>query len=198
MMSPSHKEGVLYPKMTMKPPFTVEVPGAKAKEGETVPRRHPNAKDGLIIRPAPDVNTPYDIVRRGAEKFGNAKAIGTRRLIKTHVENKKVKKIIDGQEQEVEKKWTYFELSGYTYKTFIEYEAQVNQLGAGLKNLGLEKGNRLHLYGATRYVIVLLRLNTDLWKLINPFTCLLVRIGWLWHMVSPTPDSPGAFIGIAY
>jgi long-chain acyl-CoA synthetase len=151
-MSPSPKEGVIYPKMSMKPPFSVDVPGVEAKEGETVPRRHPDSKNGLITRPAPDVATTYDILKRGAEKFGNAKAIGSRRLIKTHVENKKVKKIVDGQEQEVDKKWTYFELSGYTYRSFIEYETLALELGAGLRKLGLEKDSRIHLYGATRYV----------------------------------------------
>lgn len=154
----SPKEGVIYPKMSLKPPFSVEVPGVVPKEGETAPRRHPAAKDGLIVRPAPDVATTFDIVRRGAEKFGNAKAIGSRRLIKIHVENKKVKKIIDGQQQEVEKKWTYFELSGYTYRSFIEYEITVIELGSAMRHLGLEKNSRIHLYGATRSVIPLMLL----------------------------------------
>ncbi|KAL1999713.1 hypothetical protein VTN02DRAFT_4136 [Thermoascus thermophilus] len=135
--------------MVKKPPFSVEASGYTPVEGETIPRRHPAAKDQLIERPAPDVATTYDILRRGALKFGNAKAVGTRRLIRTHVENKKVKKVIDGVEQEVDRKWTYYELSGYTYKSFIEYEQLALQLGCGLRKLGLEKDSRIHLYGAT-------------------------------------------------
>jgi long-chain acyl-CoA synthetase len=137
--------------MIKKPPFTVEASGYDSVEGETIPRRHPAAKDQLRVRPAPDVATTYDVLKRGAEKFGNAKAVGTRRLIQTHVENKKVKKMVNGVEQEVDKKWTYFELSEYIYISFVEYERLALQLGCGLKKLGLEKNNKIHLYGATRY-----------------------------------------------
>lgn len=140
--------------MVKRPPFTVEASGYEKKEGETIPRRNPLAKDKLILRPAEDVATTYDIFKRGAAKFGNAKAVGTRRLLKTHVENKKVKKVVDGVEKEVDKKWTYFELSGYEYKSFIEYEQLALQLGCGLRKLGLSKETKIHLYGATRYVEV--------------------------------------------
>ncbi|KAJ5172566.1 Long-chain-fatty-acid--CoA ligase 1 [Penicillium capsulatum] len=139
----------IQPRMVKKGPFSVEAPGYEPVEGETIPRRHPAAKDGLILRPAEEVATTFDNIRRSARLFGNAKAVGSRRLIKTHVENKKVKKIIDGVEQEVDKNWTYFEMSGYTYKTFLEYEQLCLQLGAGLRKLGLEKDGRIHLYGAT-------------------------------------------------
>ncbi len=37
------------------------------------------------------------------EKFGNAKAVGSRKLVRTHQETKKVKKIVDGEEREVDK-----------------------------------------------------------------------------------------------
>ncbi|KAE8329120.1 hypothetical protein BDV39DRAFT_172578 [Aspergillus sergii] len=139
----------LQPRISKKAPFSVEVPGVEAKPGETVPRRLPAAKDGLILKPVEDVATTYDVFRRSARVFGNAKAVASRRLIKTHEENKKVKKVIDGVEKEVDKKWTYFEMSGYSYKSFVEYEQVALQLGAGLKKLGLETGDKIHLYGAT-------------------------------------------------
>lgn len=139
----------LHPRMVNKPPFSVEVPGSERVQGETVPRRLPKAKDNLIIQPTPDVATTYDVIKRSARVYGNAKAVGSRRLIKTHVENKKVKKVVDGVEQEVDKKWTYSELSGYTYKSFAEYEQLALQLGCGFRKLGLEKDNKIHLYGAT-------------------------------------------------
>src|SRR2546430_16669880 len=82
----------LYPKMTRKPPFSVEAPGYEKVKGETIPRRNPAAKDKLITRPSEEIGTVFDNLKRSAEKFGNAKAIGTRKLIKTHIENKKVKK----------------------------------------------------------------------------------------------------------
>jgi long-chain acyl-CoA synthetase len=145
-------DGYVQPQLIKKPPYSVEATGYEKKEGETIPRRNPLAKDALIVRPSDDVKTVYDNLRRAAAKFGNAKAIGTRKIIKTHVENKKVKKMVDGQEQEVEKKWTFFELSGYTYMSFVEYEKLALDLGSGLRQLGLKKDDKMHLYGATRYV----------------------------------------------
>jgi long-chain acyl-CoA synthetase len=137
--------------MVKKGPFTVEASGYEPVEGETIPRRHPASKDKLISRPEEGVATTYDILKRGAKQFGNAKCVGFRRLIKTHIENKKVKKLVDGVEQEVDKKWTYYELSEYSYLSFIEYERLALQLGAGLRKLGLEKDERLHIFAATRY-----------------------------------------------
>ena len=143
-------DGYVQPQMAQKPPFSVDASGYEKKEGETIPRRHPLAKDQLLITPSTEVKTIYDNFRRAARKFGNAKAIGTRKIVKTHVENKKVKKMVDGQEQEVDKKWTYFELSPYSYISFIEYEQMALQCGAGLRNLGLNPTDMIHLYGATR------------------------------------------------
>ncbi|KAL4956167.1 hypothetical protein BDW69DRAFT_159222 [Aspergillus filifer] len=145
----SKKEGVLHPRMSKKGPFTVEVPGVEPVQGETIPRRLPIAKDGLILRPAEDLTTIYDAFRRSARIFGNAKAVASRRLIKTHVETKKVKKIVDGQETEVDKEWTYFEKGPYKYKSFIEYEKLALELGSGLRKIGLNKEHKVHLYGAT-------------------------------------------------
>ncbi|KAL4965649.1 long-chain fatty acid-CoA ligase FAA1 [Aspergillus stella-maris] len=145
----SKKEGVLHPRMSKKGPFTVEVPGVEPVQGETIPRRLPIAKDGLILRPAEDLTTIYDAFRRSARIFGNSKAVASRRLIKTHVETKKVKKIVDGQETEVDKEWTYFEKGPYKYKSFIEYEKLALELGSGLRKIGLNKEHKVHLYGAT-------------------------------------------------
>lgn len=145
-------QDVLYPRMVRRPPFSVEVPGLTKVEGETIPRRNPLAVNKLFTVPEEGVNTIYDIVRRSAAKFGNAKAIGTRPLIKTHVETKKIKKTVDGKEQEIDKKWTYFELGSYEYLSFIEYEKLVLQIGSGLRSLGLTEGERVHVFAATRYV----------------------------------------------
>ncbi|KIX05538.1 uncharacterized protein Z518_06410 [Rhinocladiella mackenziei CBS 650.93] len=142
-------DGYVQPQRVKKPPFSVEASGYEKKDGETIPRRNPLAKDKLITQPSDDVKTIYDNLKRAASKFGNAKAIGTRKIIKTHVENKKVKKTVDGREQEFDKKWTYYELSPYNYMTFIEYEKMALDCGSGLHNLGITKENKMHLYGAT-------------------------------------------------
>ena len=141
--------GHTQPYMRAKPPFTVEASGYEQKDGETIPRRNPLAKDELFDRPSSDVSTTYENLKRSSKKFGNAKAIGSRKLVQEHVEVKKVKKMIDGNEQEVDKKWTFFELSGYEYMSFVEYENMVLDLGSGLAGLGLTKENKVHQYGAT-------------------------------------------------
>lgn len=141
----------LYPRISRSPPFTVDASGYEPSEGETIPRRHPAAKDKLITTPSEDVRTIFDILKRSADKYGNAKAVGTRRIVTTHVENKKVKKMVGGEMTEVDKKWTYFELSAYSYASFVEYEKMCLEVGAGLRKLGMVKGDRLHLFAGTRY-----------------------------------------------
>ncbi|KAI9710087.1 MAG: long-chain fatty acid-CoA ligase [Bogoriella megaspora] len=137
------------PKSVKKPPFTVEAPGFEKKEGETIPRRNVKTKDTLKSTPADGVNTIYDLVHYSSKKFGNAKAMGSRKLVKEHHENKKIKKVIEGKEQEVDKKWTYFELSSYNYMSFVEYEQMVLQIGCGLKQLGMQAYDRLQIFAAT-------------------------------------------------
>ncbi|KAM7203782.1 acetyl-CoA synthetase-like protein [Naviculisporaceae sp. PSN 640] len=141
----------LLPRMVAKPPFSVEAPNQVPVEGETPIRRHPASKDEIISRPVdnPDITTVYELVRAAAAKYGNAKCMGSRKLLHTHQETKKVKKIVDGEEVEVDKNWTFFELSPYEYITFTEYEQIVLQIGSGLRKLGLEKHDRVHIFAAT-------------------------------------------------
>ena len=138
------------PRAVRSPPYTVEASGYEPIKGETIPRRHPGSKDKLIDTPSEDVRTIFDILKRSADKFGNAKALGTRTLLKTHHETKKVKKIIDGKAQDIDKNWSYLELSGYSFISFAEYETLTTQIGAGLRELGLTQGDRLSLFGSTR------------------------------------------------
>ncbi|KAF3767740.1 acetyl-CoA synthetase-like protein [Cryphonectria parasitica EP155] len=139
----------ILPKFQAKPPFTVEVPGQKPVEGETPIRRIKAAIPDLVAKPQPDVSTVYELVKVSVEKFGNAKAMGSRKLIDVHQETKKVKKIIDGEECEVDKVWSYFQLGSYEYMTYLEYEKLILQVGAGLRKLGLNQGDRVHIFAAT-------------------------------------------------
>jgi long-chain acyl-CoA synthetase len=146
----SLKTAVLEPRMTKNPPFTIEVAGSTPVEGETIPRRNARSPNKLLSQPEDGVATIFDIIKKSAEKYGDRKAVGTRKLIKTYNETKKVKKVIEGHVQEVDKNWTYFELSGYSYLTFKEYETLVLQMGAGLRKLGLVTNDRVHMFASTR------------------------------------------------
>ncbi|KAG6027249.1 hypothetical protein E4U41_000997 [Claviceps citrina] len=132
-----------------KPPYTIEAPGYEKVPGETIPRRHPRAKNGLLTRPSDDVSNIFDIVKHSARVYPNHQALASRKLIKLHKETKKVKKLCDGQVQEVDKEWQFFELSGYSYITYKQYETLVLQLGSGLRKLGLTPENKLHLFATT-------------------------------------------------
>ncbi|KZF25410.1 acetyl-CoA synthetase-like protein [Xylona heveae TC161] len=139
-----------HPRLVRHPPFSVEAPGYEPVKGETIPRRNARARDQLVSRPEEGVATIYDLIKRSAEKFGNAKAIGSRKIIKTHKEKKNIKKMVDGKEQEVEKEWSYFELSGYEYKSFIEYEKLTAQIGSGFRKLGLSSTqDKVQIFAAT-------------------------------------------------
>jgi long-chain acyl-CoA synthetase len=138
--------------MVQKPPFTIEAPGCEPVEGETIPRRHPKAKDGLVNLPAPDVTTTFELLKRSSEKYASEPAVGSRKLIKIHKEMKKVPKVVDGQVTEVDKEWTFLELSDYSYLTYSEYATMALQIGAGLRKLGLSPQDKLHLFAGTRLV----------------------------------------------
>jgi long-chain acyl-CoA synthetase len=140
----------LYPRMVRKPPFTVEVPDIEPVDGETIPRRNVRCPDKLQSQPEEGTSTVWDIVKRSASKFGDRRALGSRNLIKKHNRTTKVKKLVDGKLQEVDKNWTYFELSGYNYMSFKEYETFVTEIGAGLRKLGLVSYDRVHMFAATR------------------------------------------------
>jgi len=151
----AQKKPIPTPALHKKGPFNVQVPGVEKKEGEGIPRRHPSAAAGLVSRLEPDIATTYDIVKRGAAKFGDAQAIGSRSLIQVHEETRMIKRMVDDVEQEIPKKWTYYEMGEYTYMSFNEYLARVNTTGAALKALGLKKGEKLQIFAATRFVWLL-------------------------------------------
>ena len=144
------KTAIVEPGMFKTPPFTLEVPGSPSIPGETVPRRNTNFLTTLVSRPSEDLTTLFDVLLRSAEKFGDLDGMGTRRLIKTHEEVKMVKKVVDGIEREVEKKWVYFEMGEFVFEKFGAYVGRCLKVGAGLRKLGLVAGDRVHVFAATR------------------------------------------------
>ena len=148
----SYATGALPLKLVQKPPFSIEVPNSVSVPGETTPRRNPLAKDGLIDRPSPEVDTVFALVKRSAEKYGDRPGVGSRKLIHTHNEIKKVSKIVDGKPQEVEKTWTVLELSEYSYLTWAEHFRSILEVASGLRKLGLTSKDRTHIFASTRCV----------------------------------------------
>jgi len=150
----SLKTATFHPRLLKSPPFSVEAPGYEHIDGETIPRRHPLCVNGLTSQPEEGVTTLFDVLLRSSEMFGDLRAVGTRKLIKTHHEIKKIKKMVDGKEVEADKNWTYFEMAAYEYLTFAEYMNLALQIGSGYRKLGLGRGDRIHIFAATRWVII--------------------------------------------
>lgn len=137
------------PKIVSRPPYSLPVKDAPVIEGETQPRRIPSSIDELLARPSPEISTVYELISAAIEKYGNARCMGSRKLVRTHNETKKVKKMVDGQEREVDKNWTYFELSPYEYMTYYDYRNLLRDLASGLRKIGMDKYDRVHLFAAT-------------------------------------------------
>lgn len=144
-----YTKGIMPLTQVHRPPFTVQAPGVEKIPGETIPRRHPRAKNGLLNKPAKDVSTVFDIVRRSARVYPNNNAVGSRKLVKVHKETKKVKKTVDGEVREVDKEWQFFELSKYTFLNYKQYEELVLEVGSGLRHYGLSSADKLHLFATT-------------------------------------------------
>lgn len=149
-----YKKGTVQPKAIRQPPYTVEAKGYSRLDGETVPRRNVRTADQLKTRPHEDIATVFDVLKHASARYGNAKAMGSRKLIKLHRETKKMKRMVDGAEQEFEKEWTYSELSPYRFTTFTEHYQRALSLGCGLRKLGLNPGDKVSIYASTRCVLI--------------------------------------------
>lgn len=130
---------------------SVEV--APAKEGEGGVRRLAICKDRLLTEPAPDVKVVPDVLDYAAKNYPDKRAVGWRDVVNVHKEEKKVKKVVDGEEREETKSWSYFELSDPKYLTFTEYRLATREVGRALAHLGFGKPDDVvAIYAATRSV----------------------------------------------
>ncbi|KAH0267600.1 putative AMP-binding enzyme, partial [Aureobasidium melanogenum] len=145
-MTSRYQRPSLQPRIVKSGPSTVEVEGVEKVDGETIPRRHPVAKDRLHERLEPEVRTIFDILRQAARTHGHAHALGSRRVLDTHTEIKKTK---DKEGKPIEKQWTYYELSDYSYLSYVQFEQRALLAGMAMRSLGLSRNDRIKIYGAT-------------------------------------------------
>lgn len=145
-MASKSKLPSLQPRIIKSGPYTVEVEGVAMVDGETIPRRHPLAKERLHERPEPEVQTVFDILRQAAKKHDHAHALGSRRVLDTHIE---IKKTRDKEGKLIEKQWTYYELSDYSYLSYVEFEQRALLTGMAMRSLGLSRKDRIEIYAAT-------------------------------------------------
>lgn len=131
----------------------LNVPVGEAKKGETAPRRNIKNKAAAVTKPAGyTCKTIYEFFNQAVEKHGKKRNCqGWRDLVEIHEETKKITKIIDGEEVEIDKKWLYYEKSDYKYITFGELQTLINHYGKGLVKIGLNHSvsDKLHIFAAT-------------------------------------------------
>lgn len=134
-------------------PYSIELDGAHADGEGPIRRLKTVAHSDLtsLIPGFPNITTAYDLVRNAVEEWRDKDCLGSRRHVKDHVEEKKITKIVDGQEQHTTKKWVYAELSPYEFRTYRDVGTEANAIGAGLRKLGLKPGDHVGLYSDTWY-----------------------------------------------
>lgn len=131
----------------------VSVIVGEAAPGETAPRRNVGAKAKPWEFPGnnPDSDTIWGLLNWACKEYSSQDAMGWRSVVDVHEEEKMVTKKIDGKIQQIPKKWTYFQLSGYTYITYATLLTTVKEYAAGILSLGIKpQGEELfHIYGKT-------------------------------------------------
>jgi long-chain acyl-CoA synthetase len=132
-------------------PFSVEVTDTSAKGEGRIRRNRVAATGDLLSKPRENVSTVYELLQYSIDKFGDKDCMGHRNVVKEHTEEKMLTRMVDGEERQIPKKWTFWELSPYIYRSFKEVGEESAALGSGLRNLGLNPGDRIELYAGTSY-----------------------------------------------
>lgn len=135
------------------PSQLVNVPCGKARPGETAPRRNAKLKNLEVLkRPVGfKANTVYEFAVEAFEKNKKRNAIAYRDIDNVIKETKKVKKMINGEETEVDKTWFYYQLSDYKYETYGQLNKIFHDYGKGLAKIGLSSAteDKIHIFAST-------------------------------------------------
>ncbi|PRP79981.1 hypothetical protein PROFUN_05957 [Planoprotostelium fungivorum] len=124
-------------------------PVGEPVEGESQALRYYETADRILTTPTEEVTTVYELLKYSASKRPNLRAVGTRPLVKVHVEEKDVTNLQGVTEK---KKWTYLELGPYVWKTYKEFYELCEKVGTALttEELGsLTAGSRFGIYAET-------------------------------------------------
>lgn len=110
-------------------------------------------KDKILLERPTDTEakTIPEFFEEFSKKNYNRRAMGWRELIDIHSETKILKKIVDGKETELEKKWEFFEYSEYKFITYQKLLQDVKTYSIGLNKLKYFKKNQnyLHIFAST-------------------------------------------------
>ncbi|KAI8905659.1 hypothetical protein DFJ77DRAFT_205715 [Powellomyces hirtus] len=112
-------------------------------------RRNIKALRALHERPHPDIHTLFDILAHTCKTNGSKRAMGARKVVRQHTEEKTITKTVAGQPVTEIKKWNFYELSGFSWMTYSDVKEATTRIGAGLRHIGLAPGSKLTLFAST-------------------------------------------------
>ncbi|KND04167.1 long-chain fatty acid-CoA ligase FAA1 [Spizellomyces punctatus DAOM BR117] len=113
------------------------------------PRRCIKSLHGLAHQPYPGVTTLYELLNYSVKVNGQKRAMGARRIVRQVQEEKQVTKMVDGQPVQETKKWNFYELSPFSWMTYTDVKEVTTRIGAGLRKIGLNPGDKLTLFAST-------------------------------------------------
>lgn len=97
-----------------------------------------------------NVTTLHELAQEGSKRHAPHNFVGQRKFVKLHKETTVISKKVNGEIQNVNKEWQFFELGAYEWHTFEEAEKIRLQIGAGLVKLGFTPGEDMfHVYAKT-------------------------------------------------
>jgi long-chain acyl-CoA synthetase len=137
----------------LKKPYSLELTQTNTTD-ETPTRRLRTVIDqdlSSTIPRYPYILTVFDLIGNAVHQWGDKECLGTRNLVKHHKEQKQVTKLINGVEQQINKTWVYSELSSFQYRSYHDLGTESAAVGAGLRKVGLEPGDKVGLYAETSY-----------------------------------------------
>lgn len=103
--------------------------------------RNSNMSQGnLKERPEMDIGTIFDLLEVSCRRWNDSPCFGTREVVKIHSETEK------------DRKWLFYELGGYEYRSYTQVMEEVLAVGSGLRKLGLREGDNMVLYAETSYL----------------------------------------------
>lgn len=86
-------------------------------------------------------------------------------------------KKVDGKQQEVTKKWSFFEYAPYEYITYLQFEKCTKRVGCALRALGMNPGDKLELFAGTsmHWMIMAQGANTQSFPIVTAYDTLGVE-----------------------
>ncbi|KAI9291467.1 acetyl-CoA synthetase-like protein [Neoconidiobolus thromboides FSU 785] len=136
----------------MAPPYLKSYVASESSEKDHSPvyRNYATKESGeLTTIPESGATTIYENLVNAAKKYGDTEAIGSRSIDDIIEEVKEIEKKVDGNIVKEKKTWKFYQLSPYKWFTYNQLVKNANDIGAGLKHLGLGGDKRLALFAPT-------------------------------------------------